>query len=172
MIRLALIVMALAGLFAALMPPLSTPSAETSVQPLSAERRAVLDEVGYKSHWNAEELVIPRAPGGQFRLPVAVNDRDMDFHVDTGADTVAITVETARDAGIFVDELNFEPVGHGASGVTYGQPVVIASLNVGGRQFEKVDAVVLDGLRVNLLGQSILRQFDSVSIEGDRMVIR
>jgi len=59
-----------------------------------------------------------------------------------------------------------------ASGVGYGAPVTIDSLEVGGQEFRGVPAVVVEGLTVNLLGQSVLRQLGKVELSGDRMVIR
>ena len=41
-----------------------------------------------------------------------------------------------------------------------------------GKTMHEVDAVVVKGLTVNLLGQSVLRQLGGIELTGDKMVIR
>ena len=48
----------------------------------------------------------------------------------------------------------------------------IDKLEIAGAEFTDVEAAVIDGLHVNLLGQSVLGRFAQVSLQGDRMVIR
>ncbi|NOU02416.1 MAG: retroviral-like aspartic protease family protein, partial [Novosphingobium sp.] len=70
------------------------------------------------------------------------------------------------------DRSEFQPVMQTASGVGYGARITIDSIEIGGSEFRNVEAVVVDGLGTNLLGQSVLRQFGKVELQGDRMVIR
>ena len=74
--------------------------------------------------------------------------------------------------GIEVDPAAFEPVARTASGVGHGMRISLDRFEVGGRELTGVDAVVMDGLSVNLLGQSALSQLGSVELRGDTMVIR
>lgn len=113
-----------------------------------------------------------RDAGGQFHLDARVNGEDARFLVDTGADMVALTIEDAQRMGIDADPAEFQPIARTASGVGYGLPVRIDRIEVGGREIADVDAVVMDGLTTNLLGQSVLRRLGSVSLQGDTMVIR
>lgn len=119
-----------------------------------------------------DEITIARDSSGQFHLSAVVNGADTPFLVDTGADMVAITVASAEDMGIEVDRESFRPVARTASGVGYGVPVQLDRFEVGGRELNNVDAVVMDGLSVNLLGQSALGQLGSIELRGDAMVIR
>ena len=50
-------------------------------------------------------------------------------------------------------------------------PVRLDRVEIAGEQFHDVDAVVMDGLDTNLLGQSVLRRLGRVELRGDRMVI-
>lgn len=115
---------------------------------------------------------LQRDGSGQFHLTARVNGDDTEFLVDTGADIVALTVEDARRLGIAVDPASFVPLMRTASGTGRGMIVELRSLEVAGHEFHNVDAVVMEGLGVNLLGQSVLRRFGSVELSGDRMVIK
>lgn len=120
----------------------------------------------------ADAMVLERDMSGQFHLTAAVNGDDTRFLVDTGADVVALTESTAERLGILPDRSEFQPVMQTASGVGYGARITIDSIEIGGSEFRNVEAVVVDGLGTNLLGQSVLRQFGKVELQGDRMVIR
>jgi aspartyl protease family protein len=118
-----------------------------------------------------EAMVLQRDSSGQFRLTGQIDGNDVTFLVDTGADVVALTVEDAQALGLDIDPDQFEPVSRTASGVGYGMPVLLDRIAIGGEEFENVDAVVIDGLTTNLLGQSVLRRMGRVELRGDRMVI-
>ena len=121
---------------------------------------------------SSDELVLERGGNGQFHLTAQVDGQDTDFLVDTGADTVALTVEEAERLGFPIDRESFEPLMQTASGTGYGTFVRLGTVEVAGSDFHDVEAAVIDGLEVNLLGQSVLRELGQVSLEGDRMVIR
>lgn len=115
---------------------------------------------------------LQRDGSGQFHLTARVNGDDTEFLIDTGADVVALTVADAHRLGIAVDPASFVPLMRTASGTGRGTIVELRSLEVAGHEFRNVDAVVMEGLGVNLLGQSVLRRFGSVELSGDRMVIK
>lgn len=133
--------------------PADTPVAKASTAPSSA-------------------LVLQRDGSGQFHLTAAVDGQDTRFLVDTGADIVALSEAEADRLGLMIDPAEFQPMMRTASGVGYGAPVQLASLELAGREFTDVPAVVVQGLEVNLLGQSVLRQLGKVELSGDRMTIR
>ena len=119
-----------------------------------------------------DALLLRRDRSGQFHLEASVNGLPVEFLVDTGADIVALTEEEAANVGLNVSEGDFQPAMQTASGVGYGAPVKIDDLEVAGEQLHEVDAVVVKGLTVNLLGQSALRKLGSVQLKGDSMIIR
>lgn len=114
---------------------------------------------------------LQRDGSGQFHLTARVNGEDTEFLVDTGADIVALTVDDARRLGLEVDPNTFVPLLRTASGTGRGTIVQLRNIEVAGHEFRNVSAVVMEGLEVNLLGQSVLRRFGSVELSGDRMVI-
>ncbi len=120
---------------------------------------------------NNDVLELHRDSTGQFNTVAQINGDDVSFLVDTGADTVALTVDDAQRIGLDVDTASFMPIGRTASGVGYGMPVRLDRVEIAGEQFRDVDAVVIDGLDTNLLGQSVLRRLGRVELRGDRMAI-
>ena len=120
---------------------------------------------------DAGTTTIIRDSTGHFRLTGEVNGQNSEFLIDTGADLVALTRDEAQRLGIVVTAGDFRPMLRTASGTAAGARVRIDRLTVGGSELHDVDAVVVDGLGVNLLGQSALRQLGRVEQNGDRMTI-
>jgi aspartyl protease family protein len=119
-----------------------------------------------------DALMLRRDASGQFHLDATVRGNSVNFLIDTGADMVALTEEEATNLGLDPAPDQFQPVMQTASGVGYGAPIKIDELEVAGTTLHDVDAVVVRGLSVNLLGQSVLRQLGGVELKGDTMVIR
>ncbi len=118
------------------------------------------------------DTVIAKDASGRFSLKAMVNGEEAAFLVDTGADMVALTPDDAERMGIAVDRDSFAPVAQTASGIGYGAPVRIDRIEIADQEFRDVQAVVIDGLKVNLLGQSLLNQLGQMELHGDRMVFR
>ena len=119
-----------------------------------------------------DAMVLQRDGSGQFHLTAQIDGQDTQFLVDTGADIVALTVDEAERLGYRVDPASFVPLIQTASGTGNGAIIHLDRLEVAGVEFNDIDAVVLDGLPVNLLGQTVLAKLGQVSLEGDRMLIR
>ena len=119
----------------------------------------------------SEALLLQRDASGQFHLEASVNGTPVEFLVDTGADVVALTEQEALNLGLNVSEGDFQPVMKTASGVGYGAQIKLDEMEVAGERLREVDAVVVKGLAVNLLGQSALRKLGSVQLKGDSMII-
>ena len=124
-----------------------------------------------QSAGTTEALLLERDASGQFHLEASVNGTPVEFLVDTGADIVALTEQAALNLGLNVSEGDFQPVMKTASGVGYGAQIKLDELEVAGERLRDVDAVVVKGLAVNLLGQSALRKLGSVQLKGDSMII-
>ncbi len=119
----------------------------------------------------AGELVIPRSRDGHFYVPGEINHVRVNFMVDTGASSVAISTAVARQAGL--------PEGapitlRSANGEREGRLVQNVPVKAG--HLTRNDVRVTTGLNMDepedaLLGQSFLRHYD-VQIDGQRMVLR
>ena len=119
----------------------------------------------------SDALLLLRDGSGQFHLTAGVNGGEVEFLVDTGADMVALTEEEAQKLGLGLSPGDFVPMMQTASGVGNGATVRLNELDVGGMVLRDVDAVVVQGLTTNLLGQAVLRQLGGVELKGDKMVI-
>ena len=119
----------------------------------------------------SEALLLLRDGSGQFHLTAKVNGNEAEFLVDTGADVVALTEEEAQQLGLGLSPRDFAPMMQTASGVANGAAVRLNELEVAGVLLHDVDAVVVQGLTSNLLGQSVLRQLGGIELKGDKMVI-
>jgi aspartyl protease family protein len=125
-----------------------------------------------ESESNGDALEIRRDNSGQFHLTAQVNGEDTVFLVDTGADSVTLTIDEAERLGIDVDRSKFQPIVRTASGVGNAARIHLDRVKLAGQDFENIDALVVEGLDVNLLGQSLLRRMGKVELHGDTMVIR
>jgi aspartyl protease family protein len=117
------------------------------------------------------ETVLEREDNGHFFTVADVNGEPIKFVVDTGATTVALTMDDARRAGVKFDPGQFQVVGSGASGAVRGQEVELNDVVLDGKRVSGIHGLVLDGLSISLLGQNYLRRYD-MSINGDRMTIK
>lgn len=120
----------------------------------------------------ADALVLDRRDDGHFYADVEVNGVPISMLVDTGASSVALSAEDARRAGIATTIGMNEVIGEGAGGAVQGELVTIERIRLSGIEQSGVQAAVLKGGSTSLLGQSFLRDFDSVEIRGDRMHLR
>ena len=174
--RLYLIVVAFLGMFgcvasnftpsASRLPRRST--ADLSPRIVTVEGRGpTIDRSG-----NADEIVLDRHNDGHFYADVEVNGTLVHMLVDTGASGIALSREDARSAGIATSIGMNDIVGEGADGAVRGEVIRIDRLRLGETSAEGLDAVVLNSGGMSLLGQDFLRQFQSVKIEDDRMILR
>lgn len=147
----------------------SNASSSDRIEVRADPERASSSDSGQASYG---EVRLNRGDGGQFHVDARINGTSLPFLVDTGADMVALTIDDARRLGIYINPYEFEPVGTGAGGALRGKPVMLNQVEIGGRTLTNVQAVVIEGLETNLLGQSVLREFGKVELSGDTMVIR
>ncbi len=179
MIRASLFILALCiGLTLIVVPRAKLPSdnAVASVESVTSvprryDRVEAAHEFSPSAAWGGG-AEIERDASGQFYLEGKINQAPARFLVDTGADMVALTINDARRAGLWIDQTSFTTIGSGASGAVRGKQYRLAQLTVAGRALNGVDVVVLEGLGTNLLGQSVLRRFDKVELNGDKMTLR
>jgi len=117
-------------------------------------------------------VTLERARDGHFYAEAQVNGMPVHFLIDTGATGIALSREDAQKAAIPMDPAMRQVVGKGASGDIEGQFVTLDRVSLGHKEVRGADAAVLEGGTQSLLGQSFLAEFGSLSIEGDKMVLR
>ncbi|MGB3627411.1 MAG: TIGR02281 family clan AA aspartic protease [Henriciella sp.] len=111
---------------------------------------------------------------GHYWARTVVNRKaSVDFMVDTGASTVAITQADARKMGLRPDELIYDARIRTAGGETFGAYVTIDSIQIGQVRVKNIHGIVMkEELTQSLLGMSFLRELYSYEFRGDRMIIR
>lgn len=119
-----------------------------------------------------EETLLERKDNGHFYVTADVNGHLVNFLVDTGASTVALTIEDAERLGVEFSRSAFTVVGTGASGPVRGQLVTLDSVVIDGKAVSQVDGAVIEGLDISLLGQAYLSRISSVQMSGDYMSLR
>ncbi|WP_411838990.1 TIGR02281 family clan AA aspartic protease [Paracoccus sp. ME4] len=133
-------------------------------QTRTAPRQQVLED--------GARIEIPLGRGGHFHLEALLNGTPVDFMVDTGATSVALSRDDAQAIGLDLDRLNFSGVAVTANGRVATAPVTIGEFVIGDAVDRDVRAVVIDSdLPDSLLGMSYLRRFARVSFEGDLLIL-
>ena len=173
--RIYLLLIAAMGLFGALAGTLerrgSAPGAVEAGE-ASATTTAAAPSASYAAAASGNALVLERRGDGHFDADVEVNGVPISMLVDTGASSVALSADDARRAGIATTIGMNDVIGEGAGGQVHGESVTIERIRLAGVEQSAVPAAVLKGGSTSLLGQSFLRDFDSVEISGDRMSLR
>ena len=118
------------------------------------------------------ELAIERRGDGHFYIDGLVNGHETHFLIDTGASHIALTMDDAKRLGVDVSAGDMDYVAQGAGGPVRGAVVTLDRVSIGGRVVTNAEAMVLDGLHVSLLGQSVLTQIGTLEMTGDRMILR
>ena len=162
------------GLFAGLVAGrLQAPQADTGhsimVNDGAGASQAAASDAGPS---NDGSLELQRNPDGHFYADVQINGATVHMLVDTGATLIALSRDDARYADVATSIGMPGVIGRGADGDVHGEVVRLDRVELGGKTAEKMPAVVLNGGAQSLLGQSFLKQFKSVSIKGDKMILR
>ena len=115
-------------------------------------------------------VVLTAGSGGHFVTPGQINNRAVQFLVDTGATMVALSVEDAQRIGLNYKD-GQEVRMSTANGVTPGWRLKIATLRIGDVVVYDVDAIVSSGaMPYVLLGNSYLTRFQ-MTRTNDQMVL-
>ncbi len=110
----------------------------------------------------SKDYRIVRGNDGHFRTQGQINGRSVDFMVDTGASTVAMSESTARRLNISYIGKGTPMVSQTASGLVRSYRVKLDSVTIGGIALHHVDGSVIEGNAPPevLLGMSFLNQLD------------
>jgi aspartyl protease family protein len=94
--------------------------------------------------------------------------------VDTGASTIVLRPEDAKNAGIDVSKLNYRVPVLTANGRTVAARIRLDEVSIGPLDRKKVDALVAQpgALSQSLLGMSFLSRLRSYEFSGDFLTLR
>lgn len=115
-------------------------------------------------------IVLTAGSGGHFMTPGQINGRAVQFMVDTGATSVAMSAADAERAGI--NYKGGQPVQMStANGVAQGYRIKLNSVRVGDVEVYDIDAVVsAQPMPFMLLGNSFLTRFQMIR-ENNQMTL-
>ncbi|MEN3972657.1 TIGR02281 family clan AA aspartic protease [Sphingomicrobium sp. XHP0235] len=127
---------------------------------------------GASTAYSTGPVTFDRGAGGHFYTDAQIGAASVRFLVDTGATGIALTEKDARAIGIALNPSQYRIVGRQVSGHVRGQMVVLPEVRVGPKNVRDVDAVVIEGATMNLLGQSFLTRAGKIEMDGEKMVLR
>ncbi len=115
---------------------------------------------------------VPRKDG-QYWATGRVNNGMVNFLVDTGATSVALTPEDARRAGINLNDLVYNVPIATAAGQNTAAAVQLKSITIGPITIRDVRAIVVpEGLHTSLLGMSFLGELQKVEATPHALILR
>ncbi len=126
--------------------------------------------LGERGQASSGRISLPADSGGHFMAQGSINGRPVQFMVDTGASSVALSMGEAERIGLAYR--GGQPVRIGtANGVAQGWRIKLASVRIGDVEVYEVDAVVTpQGMPFVLLGNSYLNRFQ-MRRDNDQMVL-
>ncbi len=122
---------------------------------------------------SGETVILTRRDDGHFWARVQINDRDIDFMVDSGATTTAVSAEVAKETGIKVDRTGFPVIISTANGQIAAKRAVAQTVELGPIKISDHPMTVSESLGdVNLLGMNFLDSLSSWKVEGNKMTLQ
>ena len=104
-------------------------------------------------------IVIPASSGGHFVTAGSINGKAVEFMVDTGATTIAMSIAEADRIGLKYKD-NAKLTGNTANGAVVGYQAMLGVVRVGDVQVYNVEAAILPmPMPQVLLGNSFLGRF-------------
>jgi len=127
-------------------------AAEAQIEAIKSQSKTAAVKPKTTVPKSASVVSIPKdRRSGQYQYKGRVNSGYINFLVDTGASSVALTAEDARRAGIRDSELNYNVPISTAGGRNYAARVKLDQLAIGGIILRDVDAMVVkEGLEILL----------------------
>jgi aspartyl protease family protein len=117
---------------------------------------------------------VRRGSDGHFVAKAKVNGRTVRLIVDTGASTVVLRPEDARNAGINLSKLIYTVPVETANGRAFAAPVRLEKISIGYLSLHNIDALVTrpGTLRRSLLGMSFLSRLRSYEFTGNQLLMK
>lgn len=120
---------------------------------------------------SSSEMVIPRSADGHFRVQGEINGQTVQFLVDTGASSVAVTDAFAQRAGLRGGQPTTFMTANGPRPGRMLRDVPVLAGNMAAARVDVGTGLFAQTADEALLGQSFLSQFD-VILRKDHMVIK
>lgn len=117
-------------------------------------------------------IEVPLGANGHFNLRAELNGTPVEFVVDTGASSLALSERDAKRIGIDPETLPFAGWAQTANGRVQISTVTLDSVEIGDIRDDNVPATVIRGdLDTSLMGMDYLRRFAHVGFQGETLVL-
>ena len=118
-------------------------------------------------------IIIPKEVDGHYHLTLTINDRDIDFLVDTGASDVVLTRQDAARVGFDPDRLDYWGTANTANGTVRLATVRLGTVRLGDILDENIRASVNHApMEKSLLGMRYLSRFNVIEITKHQMILK
>jgi aspartyl protease family protein len=127
-----------------------------------------------QSSGGVTEVRIRKRIDGHFTALTKVNGKTISMIVDTGATSIVLRPEDAKNAGIDVSKLTYRVPVLTANGRTIAARVRLDEVSIGPLDRKNVDALVAPkgAMSQSLLGMSFLSRLRSYEFSGDFLTLR
>ena len=115
-------------------------------------------------------LIIQRSPDGHFWAEVSINGFKQRMLIDSGATTSAISIDTARAAGVEVND-PFGVMMNTANGPMIARRATAGAFNIGPIHAKDIELSVAPSFGTGMIGMNFLSRLKSWRVEGDRMIL-
>ncbi len=119
-----------------------------------------------------ETVRIGMAPDGHFWASTTINGVKRKMLIDSGATVTAISAETARNAGVDVEESPFPSIVETANGSIVADKAHVARLQLGSIEARDLPVVVSGSFgETDVIGMNFLSRLKSWRVEGRTLVL-
>ena len=120
------------------------------------------------------EVILHKSMNGHFEATVEINGQPVSMLVDTGASSISLSWEDAREVGLNPENLNYSTTVRTANGTASAAPVKLAQVSLGPINRRNVPALVATEGRLgqSLLGMSFLSTLSSMRMQEDELRLR
>lgn len=118
-------------------------------------------------------IIIPKEIDGHFHLTLTINDRPIDFLVDTGASDIVLTRKDAARVGFDPNRLDYWGMANTANGTVRLATIRLETVRLGEFIDKNIRASVNKApMAKSLLGMRYLSKFSAIEISNDQMILK
>jgi len=118
-------------------------------------------------------IIIPKEIDGHFHLTVTINDRPIEFLVDTGASDIVLTRKDAARVGFDPNRLDYWGMANTANGTVRLAIIRLETVRLGEFIDKNIRASVNKApMEKSLLGMRYLSKFRAIEISNDQMILK
>ncbi len=120
----------------------------------------------------AGQIEVPRQGDGHYYLTLKLNGVPVDFMIDTGATSVALSQADAMRIGTDPEKLHYTSTAYTANGAVRTARLSGVEFELNGMRDQGVETFVSQGDQDgSLLGMSYLSRYSKIEITGDRLLL-